>query len=79
MKQEILKPWVLEALRALGGRGRVIEVARYVWANHEQELRQEGDLLYTWQYDMRWAAQRLRHEGKLKAVNGDRSLPWELA
>ncbi|SDW39046.1 hypothetical protein SAMN05444006_10397 [Allgaiera indica] len=24
-----------------------------------------GDLFYTWQYDMRWAAQNLRGAGKL--------------
>ena len=35
-------------------------------------------MLYTWQYDVRWAAQSLRDEGKLKPVNNRRDLPWEL-
>lgn len=36
-------------------------------------------MLYTWQYDIRWAAQQLRNEGTLKLVNRCRDLPWELA
>lgn len=35
-------------------------------------------MLYTVQYDVRWAAQSLRNEGKLKPVNNRRDLPWEL-
>ncbi len=42
-------------------------------------LRDSGDMLYTWQYDIRWAAQQLRNEGTLKPVNRRRDLPWELA
>ena len=35
-------------------------------------------MLYTVQYDVRWVAQSLRYEGKLKPVNNRRDLPWEL-
>ncbi|MGY9210632.1 hypothetical protein ACTM4X_25350, partial [Citrobacter freundii] len=47
--------------------------------SYEAELRDSGDMLYTWQYDIRWAAQQLRNEGSLKPVNRRRDLPWELA
>ncbi|WP_275368406.1 hypothetical protein, partial [Xenorhabdus bovienii] len=54
------------------------EVSKYVWDNYESELKDSGDILYTWQYDIRWAAQQLRYDGILKPVNGRRDLPWEL-
>jgi hypothetical protein len=31
-----------------------------VWDQHEQELRDSGNLFYTWGYDIRWAGQWLR-------------------
>lgn len=60
-----LKLWVLEAVTALGGKAKLLDVAKYIWAHHEPDLRVSGDLFYKWQYDMRWAANVLRHEGKL--------------
>lgn len=74
-----LKGWVLEALQQLGGSGTIVQVCQRVWKMHEAELRASGDLFYTWQYDIRWAAQYLRNEKYLKAVNGDRRSQWELA
>lgn len=64
--KEDLTTWVLEALKALGGSAHHVEVAKHVWRSHENELRASGDLFYTWQYDLRWAAQRLRDSGDLK-------------
>ena len=60
-----LKCWVFEALTTLGP-STVPEVARHIWENHEAELRSSGDLFFTWQYAMRWEAQKLQHEGKLQ-------------
>lgn len=74
-----MKPWVLAALKHSGGKGRPREVAKYIWENYESELRKSGDILYTWQYDVRWAAQSLRDSGILKPVAGRRDLPWEIA
>jgi len=74
-----MKGWVLAALNALGGKAWPSDVAKYIWDNYEQELRSSGNLLYTWHYDVRWAAQSLRNSGKLKPVHGRRDLPWELA
>ena len=71
-----LMAWVLEALRANGGKATVIEVAKQIWNRHEDELRDAGDLFYTWQYDIRWAATKLRHRGQLRVT--DRGEPWEL-
>lgn len=57
---------VAEALQALGGTGSVVAVSRQIWKAHEQDLRAPGDLFYTWQYDIRWAANRLRGAGKMR-------------
>lgn len=61
--------WVHEAVAALGGEASVVDVAKEIWNAHDGDIRKSGDLFYTWQYDMRWAAQRLREQGKLK-LNG---------
>jgi hypothetical protein len=64
--RESLKKWVLEAVDAAGGEATPTEVAKHIWERHETELRSAGDSFYTWQYDMRWAAQKLRNERILK-------------
>ena len=61
-----LQDWIIEALTASGGAARLLDVSRYVWREHEAELRASGDLFYTWQYDLRWAATKLRHTSRLK-------------
>ncbi|MBP0614453.1 hypothetical protein [Jiella mangrovi] len=64
--KELLEQWILEGVRANGGAATVLEVAKYLWEHHEAELRGGGDYFYTWQYDMRWAGQRLRDDGFLE-------------
>ena len=74
-----LVPWVIVALKAHSGKARVVDVCRHIWQHHKAELESAGDLLYTWQYDVRWAAHKLRNDGRMKAVHNDRSRLWELA
>jgi hypothetical protein len=76
--RDALMPLVIEALQANKGKARVIDVCRYIWEHYEDDLKASGNLLYTWQYDVRWAAQKLRNAGTLKAVHNDRTRPWEL-
>lgn len=64
-----LQAWVIEAPRANDGSASVVDVARHLWIHHESDLRASGDLFYTWQYDLRWAAHLLRLRGVLKAVS----------
>ena len=77
-RAEVLMPWVVEALRELGGKGSVVDVSKVVWRRHETDLERLGDLFYTWQYDLRWAAQRLRATGVLRPAT-TRNAPWEIA
>lgn len=74
-----LDEWILDAIGSAGGAAQPIDVARHVWAEHESDLRDSGDLFYTWQYDLRWAAQRLRDAGHLKPKAGQRRGTWDLA
>jgi hypothetical protein len=60
-----LERWVLEAVDAHDGEASVIDIHRYVWDYHEADLRNSGDLFYTWGYEIRWAGQRLRDQGSL--------------
>jgi hypothetical protein len=68
--------WVVEALRANDGSATVVQVCQHIWRHHEEELRASGDLFYTWQYDVRWAATKLRKTGELRANAAGR--PWSL-
>ena len=72
-----LTDWVHQALAELGGQGSQLDVAKVVWRHHEHELRESGDLFYTWQYDIRWAATRLRKRGVMAANRAGE--PWKLA
>ena len=72
-----LQEWVLDALRASDGIGSPTSVAKHIWHHHRSDLEQSGDLLYTWQYDMRWAAQKLRDADILVKAN-NRNIPWQL-
>jgi hypothetical protein len=74
-----LQEWVMEAIESLGGGGTVVEVSREVWCRHQDDLQQAGDLFFTWQYDIRWAAQVLRDQGKLKSVDQVPRGVWALA
>ncbi|MDC0886471.1 hypothetical protein OAS19_01585 [Altererythrobacter sp.] len=73
--REDLKQWVFEALAELGP-SQVPIIAKHIWDQHEDELRHSGDLFYTWQYAMRWEAQKLQHEGKLR--KNAKGRVWEL-
>jgi hypothetical protein len=74
-----LQPWVVDALRANGGQATITEVARYVWQHHERDLKSSDDLLYKWQYELRWAAGQLRRAGRMKAADASAKGIWVLA
>ena len=73
-----LVDWVYDALKASSGRGRIVDVCKYIWERHERDLRESGDLFYTWQYDIRWAAQKLRDTGRARSASVAPRGIWEL-
>lgn len=76
--KQSLKHWVLEAVDDLGS-ANVVSVSRWIWENYEHDLRASGDLFYTWQYDIRWAAQVLRNTGVLAPVGRGSNARWRRA
>ena len=73
-----LQDWVYEALKSLNGKGRIVDVAKYIWKHYEKELRASGDMFYTWHYDMRWAATKLRESKKILPADKSQKGVWQL-
>ena len=76
--REDLQDWVVEALKSIGGTGTIVEVAKHIWDNHNSDLKESGDLFYTWQYDMRWAATKLRNSNKILPAEVSQKGEWRL-
>ncbi len=78
MNREQLIGAVTRALEAAGGRATIVQVAKYIWDTHEDDLKSSGDLFYTWQYEMRWAAQKLRDKGQVSLGRENGRNIWQL-
>jgi len=78
MQKHDLEDLVVEALKALGGSGMIVDVAREIWIHHEAELRSSGDLFFTWQYDIRWAKKRLRDRNLVQVARSGQKSVWTL-
>jgi hypothetical protein len=76
--REDLQDWVTAALKELGGRASIANIARQIWTSHEMELRSSGELFYTWQYDMRWACTKLRALGRIRSADTSKRGEWVL-
>ena len=73
-----LREWLIEALEVKKGSASIPEVCKYIWENYENELRRSGNLFFTWQYDIRWAAKQLRDEGIMRPHELSPRGIWEL-
>ena len=56
--------------------GTIVEISRAVWDRHEDDLRESGDLFYTWQYDLRWASLKLRKADVLLPASDEERGVW---
>ena len=77
--RHLLDGWVLDALRSLGGKGTIVAICKWVWDNHQHDLQKQGELFYTWQYDIRWVALVLRTGKVVKTAQSPPKGVWELA
>lgn len=77
--RKMMTPWVIEALNDLGGSASFLDISKYVWEHHERHIRDIEDLLYEWQYELRWAAYFLRRDGTLKPATESPKGVWQLA
>lgn len=73
-----LSDWLLESLEARGGEAHHVQIAKDIWERHEDDLRDSGELFYTWQYDLRWAGMKLRKQGTLQPDSRTRRGVWAL-
>lgn len=76
--RELMREWVLEALRARGGSSTLLEVCKSVWHTHKSEIEAGGKLLYEWQYEIRWAGTLLRKEGLMRQAEQSPRGIWEI-
>lgn len=74
-----LCPWIIEALTALNGSAKILKVKEYIWDHHGDELRDSGNLHFTWHEDIYWAATQLRAQGILKKASATPKSVWELS
>lgn len=78
MKKTELPALLLQCLTELGGEADIVTVCKYFWKHYEVELQKSGDLLYTWQYDIRWAATELRKTGVMLDAKESPKGIWQL-
>lgn len=78
LHKEDLQRLVKEALESADGSANIVSIAKYIWSRYETELKESGDLFYTWQYDIRWAANELRRKGIIKDAESSQRGIWEL-
>lgn len=77
-KKNILKIILLDTLLDLGGTATILEISKHIVANYSKNLERHNTLVYTWQYDLRWAANYLRKEGLLKSAKESKKDKWEI-
>lgn len=66
------------SVKAMGGQTNIIDVCKYVWEHYQTDLENSGELFYSWQYDIRWAATELRKIGRMKAAEISPRGIWEI-
>ncbi|MEM1484185.1 hypothetical protein V6615_04790 [Oscillospiraceae bacterium PP1C4] len=67
-----------KAIKDMGGKTNIIDVCKLVWKSYQNDLENSGDLFYTWQYDIRWAATELRKTKRMKAAEQSPRGIWEI-
>ncbi|WP_374631926.1 hypothetical protein [Ferrovibrio sp.] len=75
---EKLQDWVCAAIAANDGQASIVEICKYIWLQHEAELRKDDQFFYTWQYQMRWAGQQLVKKGLIKKTKIGIKAQWIL-
>jgi hypothetical protein len=71
-------PWVIAALENHSGTANIFQISKYVWDNYHHIISQDSKMLYTWQYELRWAIQNLKKELKIQHKEKSIRGTWEL-
>lgn len=75
----VMATWTLEAIRHLGGKATILQMCKEVWENHSVQIVGADDFRYVWQFEVRWAADLLRRQGRLRCAKESLRWTWELA
>ena len=78
MKRHDLPDILYAVIKDMGGEASILDVCKYVWNHYQADLVNSGDLFYTWQYDIRWAATSLRKENRMKAAEISPHGVWQI-
>lgn len=70
--------WVFEAIESAGGSASIIQTSKYIWEKYRSVI-EPTRYLYSWQYDLRWAATSLRRQGILKDISISPKGIWEIS
>jgi len=76
MRRSDFKPLIIAALQSKGGTASVQQVTKYIWDNHRTQI-ENDPIAYSWQYDVRWAGQALKHDGIIELSKPRRGF-WSL-
>ena len=77
--KQILEKMIIEAIKKSSGKASVLEVSKFIWDKYQDDLLKSGNILYTWQYDIRWVAVKLRERGILKQAASNKRGVWQLS
>ena len=78
MNRHDLPDILYNSIKNLGRRASIVDVCKYIWNHYENELRSSGNLFFTWQYDIRWAATELRKAKRMYDKDVSPKGIWEI-
>ena len=73
------KPWIIAALRAHGGSASIAQVCKHIWEHNHALIVQDEALLYTGQFEVRWAKDLLSRDGILLPAKQSGKGRWQLS
>ena len=56
---------LIDALKHFKGPTLILDVSKYIWNKYEDDIRKSDEMLYKWQYKLRWAATMLHQKGTI--------------
>lgn len=78
MNRHDLPDILYNAIKDMSGQTSIIDVSKFIWKHYKNDLRNSGNLFYTWQYDIRWAATELRKSNRMRAAEQSPRGIWEI-
>ena len=78
MRRDDLPDLLYRNLDELGGEATVVEAAAWFWSRYDKELRNSGHLFYTWEFDLKKAAESLRRDHRMVEAFDCPENVWEL-